>query len=255
MNDEYPFPLVERFLSIRLDIDLSAAVPGRLHVVESPRRLREEASYGYLRVLWWLRLLDGREIVSVPPGAGEAVTRLLSEAGGGDPTDPAWAERLCEPVNGVLRAAGLKPVNITRADLRFACDGESLCRHAHGDCRRLSDERIPPAKGMLLPTHCFPDGIVYGVIADGRVAAVAISHRTGIMEDTVADLGVVTAPAYRRRGFAQTVVSAVAAHVIDAGGEAIFACAPQNAASAATAHSVGFQPIGSSLMLGAPLPL
>jgi predicted GNAT family acetyltransferase len=107
---------------------------------------------------------------------------------------------------------------------------------------------------LALPAHCFPDGIVYGVIADGRVASVAYAHRTGVLEGLVADLGVVTAPAYRQRGYAKTAVAAVVAHVAAAGGEAVYACRPDNAASVATARSVGFVPLGASLVLGAPLP-
>ena len=92
--------------------------------------------------------------------------------------------------------------------------------HATGETRRLTDESIPPAEGLKLPTHCFPDGIVYGVIADGVVASVAFAHRIAVMEDRVAHLGVGTSRAYRRRGYAKTAVSAVVEHVAREGGEA-----------------------------------
>ena len=74
------------------------------------------------------------------------------------------------------------------------------------------------------------------------------------MEDAVADMGVTTASAYRRRGYAKTTVSAVVEHITHNGGEARYGCRPNNAASIATALSVGFVPFGQSLVLSAPAP-
>jgi GNAT superfamily N-acetyltransferase len=150
------------------------------------------------------------------------------------------------PVNEALSNIGLPKVDRAFMSLCLACNGALLRRHHHGDCRRLVDDSIPPAEGLNLPDQCFSDGIVYGVIAEGQVASVAF------MENRRAELGVVTAPAYRRRGYAQTVVSTITAHVTDAGGEAVYFCSPDNSASIATAHSVGFVPYGVSLILGAP---
>jgi len=74
------------------------------------------------------------------------------------------------------------------------------------------------------------------------------------MEDQVADIGVETAPVYRRRGYAKTAVSAVVEHIARTGGEARYGCRPDNLASIATARSVGFVPYGTSLVLAAPSP-
>ena len=74
------------------------------------------------------------------------------------------------------------------------------------------------------------------------------------MEDRIADLGVGTAPGYRRRGYAKTAVAAVVDHITRAGGEALYKCAPANLASAATARSVGFLPYGRGLVLSAKGP-
>ena len=67
---ERVFPLIERYHGLRLDANLSALMPGRVAVVESPRRLRREQSYGFVHALWWTWLLDSRSVISVPPGAG-----------------------------------------------------------------------------------------------------------------------------------------------------------------------------------------
>jgi RimJ/RimL family protein N-acetyltransferase len=72
------------------------------------------------------------------------------------------------------------------------------------------------------------------------------------MENQVVDVGIETAPAYRRKGYAQTALSSLVDHITNAGGEAIYICFSDNAASIATAKSVGFVPYGSSLIFAAP---
>lgn len=241
INDDPPvaFPLVEKYHGIRLGVDLASVQAGRITVVESPRRLQKEQShtYGYVRALWWLWLQDGRSALSVPPGAGDAVREIASSAqSAGRLLDPGLAERLEGPVNVALSEAGLKEVDRALHDVLFACNAALLRRHREGDCRRLTEA----------------DGIAYGVIADGKVVSAAFARRTGIIEELVADLGVEAAAPYRRRGYAKTAVSAVVEHAIGVGGEALYGCDPSNAASVATARSVGFVPYGASLILTAP---
>ncbi len=249
------FPLLDEYLGCLLDADLAALTPARTVVVEPSRRLRREESYGFIHALWWVWLADGRSAVSVPPGAGPAVERIAAGVqDAGALYGPALAAQLTAALNPVLRAHGLAVVDRTRHSLLYGCDGPHLRRHAHGDCRRLIDGSIAPAHDIWFPTHCFPDGIVYGVVADGQVVSVAHAHRSHLMEDRVADLGVETAPAYRRRGYAQTVVSAVVGEMTGRGGEALYSLGPDNLPSLATATSVGFQPYGRALALAAPAP-
>jgi ribosomal protein S18 acetylase RimI-like enzyme len=247
------FALVDQFHGIRLDVDLDGMEAGQLLVVESERRLRREESYGYLHALWWLRLADGRSAVSVVPGAGEAV-RHVAEAMGCEEAlmGDALAAAVTGPVSAALRAAGVAEVSRVLHDLVFACDATALRLHECPALRRLVDDSVPAAPGISLPTQCFPRGIAYGVVEAGHVVSVAYGHRTGTMEDRVVDLGVETAPEHRRKGYAQACVSAVAAHVIDRGGQARYGCSPANTASIATARSVGFAEYGQSLILSAP---
>jgi predicted GNAT family acetyltransferase len=118
----------------------------------------------------------------------------------------------------------------------------------------LHDESIPATQGIHLPTHCFPDGTVYGVVEDNMVVSVAYAHRIGDMEDEIADVGVETAPDYRRRGYARAAVSAVVDRYIQRGGEAVYGCASSNTASRATARSVGFVPYAKRMAIVAPGP-
>jgi hypothetical protein len=253
MGRAKPFPLVDTYMGLLLGTDLSRLVPGRTTVVESDRRLRGQLSWGFIHALWWLWLEDGRSVVSIPPGAHSAVAEVAANVRSREELfRPGLAEELEVPVNAVLTAAGLSAVDRVLHDLAFACGRGLLRRHKHGDCRRLTDNSVPPAPGLSLPEQCFPDGIVYGVLVEGLVASLAHAHRTGIMEDQVADLGVETAVGYRRRGYAKTVVSAVVGHLTGCGGEAIYKCSPDNQASAATARSVGFVPYGRSLVLATP---
>ena len=47
-----PFPLVVRYIGIRLGADLRSLGAGKVEVVESPRRLAREESYGFLHAQW-----------------------------------------------------------------------------------------------------------------------------------------------------------------------------------------------------------
>ncbi|MHB9108354.1 MAG: GNAT family N-acetyltransferase [Armatimonadota bacterium] len=248
------FPIVERFLSIGLSCEMADVPPGRLTVVETPLRMKREGeSDGYIRVLWWLQLADGRSVLSVPPGTGAVLRPLVVNLG--VPlrlSEEEALDHLRAPANDALSRIGLPAVDRAFTDRSFACHGGLLHRHQCGECIRLVDDSIPPAEGLRLPTHCFPDGIAYGIVADHRVVSVAYAHRTGVTAVQIADLGVETAPDYRRRGFAKTAVSAVVEHVTRNGGEAYYCCRPDNHASVATATSVGFMPFGTSLILRAP---
>lgn len=246
------FRLVDEYMGIRLGFDLGAVEPGPAVVVESERRLRPELSYGFVHALWWLWLDDGRSVVSVPPGAGRAVRDLAQAIGWSrDLLVPATAERLRAPVDQALADQGLPATSRVLHDLAFACDAALLRRPAGPSCARLRGEDTPPAEGLSLPTHCFPDGVAYGAIVGGHVVSVAYAHRSGALEDRVADLGVETAPTYRGRGFGAAAVAAVVGHFAATGGEARYACDPANAASVATALTVGFTSYGTSLILAA----
>jgi hypothetical protein len=222
-------------------------------VVESSRRLTAEPSYGYIHGLWWLWLADGRSVVSVPPGAGRAIRAIVGAVDRETALfDEHRAEALKGPVEAALRDAGRPATDRVLHDVVFAGNGALLKRHPRSDCCRLREASIPPVEGLRLPTHCFPDGVVFGVVQENQVVSVAFAHRTGILEDCVADLGVETAPGYRRRGYAQAAVSALVGHFTQGGGEARYGCSPSNLASMATARSVGLVPYGQSLILSAP---
>ena len=255
------FPLIDIYAGIRLGTDLSTLRPDDLRIVESDRRLRREGSYGFIHALWWLRLTDGASVLSVPPGAGGEIRKLLTDPAvlaaatgtfdswNGESTAAASLAAFRCVMDRVLARFGLPPVDSVVSNLEYAHNGTGpTLRHA-GHCRRLRDGSIPGAEGVLLPEHCFPNGIVYGVVEDGAVVSVAYAHRTGVMEGKIADIGVVTSPAYRRRGYAKAAVSAVTAEITRTGGEARYSCRPDNSASRLTAVSLGFAEYGEALVM------
>ena len=249
------FPLVDEYVSTRLGPLLPTLPEGRHTVVESSRRLTAEQSYGYVHALWWVWLADGRSVVSVPPGFAHEIRRLLGSPGSDEAIfEDDLADRLRPPVDRALREAGLLSTDRILLDLVLACDASLLRRHPHAACQALKDSAIPPADGLHLPTHCFPDGHVFGVVADGEIASFAFAHRSDVLENQVADIGVETAASHRRKGFARAVVSALVADFVERGGEARYGCSPDNVASRATAASVGFVPYAKSMILAAPRP-
>ena len=249
------FAVVDSYVGARMGIDLAGLRVGEPAVISSEFRLQREQSYGYVRALWWSWFADGRVAVSAPPGAADEVREIISPVA--NPEEmfaPALAEQLQRPVDAALADAGLGPVDRIIQDVHFACSPSDLRRHCCGDCRRLVDESIPPAEGLRLPTHCFPDGVAYGVVVDGEVVSAAFAHQTGVMSDRIADLGIDTAAAQRRRGYAKTAVSALVEHFTRDGGGSLYGCRPDNHPSIATARSVGFRPYATTLILSAPAP-
>jgi hypothetical protein len=250
------FSLIDQYLGTRLDIDVSTLKPGEYAVTETTRRLQCEQSYGFVHALYGICFTDGRVAVSVTPGARSGVIDLLArkEPDSWKTFDQGWLDSLAACVNHARSEAGLSPSRGAIEGRLFACKGTLVRRYNYGDCRRLRDDSIPPADGLGLPTHCYPNGIVYGVVEDGHIVSVAYAHRTGRMEDQVADLAVETAAPYRKRGYAKTVVSAVTVHMTSSGGEAVYTCSGSNQASIATASSVGYQLYGRTIVVAAPAP-
>ncbi|HEY3375969.1 MAG TPA: GNAT family protein [Armatimonadota bacterium] len=249
----YNFPLINQQLSIRLDCDLAAVTPGKVTVVETPRRLAAEEHFSYVRALWWMWLADGRSVLSVPPGVGPEIAALI--AGIDDPHcvhDPALAMALRGAIDRALGKAGLPGTHQVFTDYSFACNADLLRRYSGGDCRRLTNAMLPHADDLWWPVPCINDSIAYGVLVGDVVSAIAYAHRTAIMPGQVVDVAVCTAEAHRRRGYARTAVSALVAHAACTGGEARYTCDVDNLASIATARSVGFVEYGVSLSLLAP---
>jgi len=248
------FPLIDKYLGTILDVDVAGRKPGETIVADTTRRLRRETSYNFVHALYGIFFSDGSVAFSVTPGARSEIVRLLQSKPlhAIDTFDLNWLDNLLACINHSRSIVGLAASNRIYETRLFVCNGAMVRRHYQGDCHRLKDESIPPIDGLSLPSYCFPDGIVYGIIVDDHVVSVAYAHRSGLMEDQIADLGVETAAPYRNCGYAKTVVSAVTDHITSTGGEAIYNCSSSNLASMATASRVGYRLYGKTIVITAP---
>ena len=252
MSAEPTFPLAREYFARRWGAPAADAQAGETLVVETPLRLRREEGYGYIRTAWWSVLADGGSVLSVPPGAGEAAQPLAAAVDGGrDLFDADLAAELTAAIAPALERADTAPIDRSIRDLHFACDASSLRAAPGPECVRLAEPCRPAAEGLAIPA-LGTDGVAYAAVADGKLVSIAWTHHTGVMQRRIADLGVTTAAAYRRRGFARATVAAVVGHYARQGGEAVYGCRPDNAASVATARSVGFMPFARSLILASP---
>jgi GNAT superfamily N-acetyltransferase len=244
------FPIIDRYMGERLGAELFGLPKVRVTVVESPRRLRPEMSYGFVHALWWVWLNDGRSVISVPPGLADAVRAgLHSVRSAEDMSNPDVARPLTSVVDTWRRQAGLVESDRLLHGLILACNRKTFRPYTLTECQPIRSDSVRAAEGIHMPTHCLPDGSVFGVAADGKIVSVAYAHRIGDAEAQVADIGVETAEGYRRRGYAKAAVSAVVQAYLQRGGEALYGCASDNVASIATARSVGFVSYARSMVL------
>lgn len=84
---------------------------------------------------------------------------------------------------------------------------------------------------------------VFGAFEDGRIIAVASWDTRG----DVANVGVVTHPAYRRRGLGRAVASATTAHLLAAGELPQWQTLVDNAASIAVGRALGYTELYQSI--------
>lgn len=85
--------------------------------------------------------------------------------------------------------------------------------------------------------------LVFGTFVDDRLAAAGSMYPW--RGTHLADLGVLTLPAYRGRGLAKATVRALSAAALEQGYEAQYRCQLDNAPSVALARSAGFERFGT----------
>ena len=246
------FDLIDKYVGIRLGVDLADVKPEQISIVESPRRLSPEMSYGFVHALWWVRFDDGRSVISVPPGCKRGTGHVIGDIGKDEyPFTEEAGTILKTSIESAIKKAGLAPVDRILLDLAFACNGKLLHVFPLTTCQKLGNPAAPLADGVHVPPRCIEDGVAFGVMDRGVVVSVAYAHRSGVMQDCVADIGVETTASHRRQGLAKATVSALVNDFTARGGQARYGCSPENSASIATAVSVGFRPYAESLILAA----
>ena len=255
MKSSDPFPNDRKYIATRLGFDSDyPMIANEPLIVETDRRINREHSFSFVRVLWWFRFKDEPPVISVPIGAKEFVGEWLSRKCDLNrlPLDDE-ANELMEIINRHHeRRKELLAIKKSWHKI-FLCNKDTIRENiavaSPASLIRIDRQGLRYAESIYVPEHCIPDGVAFGVSVDEKIVSVSVAHRTALMENVIADLGIETAELYRKRGYARAAVHAVANHFISKGGEAWYECSPGNIASQATARSVGFVELAESLSL------
>lgn len=127
-----------------------------------------------------------------------------------------------------------------------------------GPCYVFEQPVVPPAEALpltadrlaLLQEHfpdwheLSPDSSPYVILNNGSAVSICYSSRIGPL---VCEAGVATAPAYRKRGYAQAVVRAWAAAIQASGRTPLYSTSWMNSASQALAGNLGLRLYGENL--------
>lgn len=85
---------------------------------------------------------------------------------------------------------------------------------------------------------------VFGAFHDGQLAAIGSAYPFS-RNESMADIGVITLPDFRGRGFARKVVQAISLHIAEHGLEPQYRCQLDNESSLILAARCGFSPFGT----------
>lgn len=188
----------------------------------------------------YLRLVDGPGVL-VLSRAGAAALALV----GGERLPPAEAERR-------LHRAGVPMHDPDRVHhLPLVAHPGIRAESPPSGVRRLTadDAGLFAAFVAEAPEDDLDDAfveldhwLVAGAVRDGRLVSVASMYPW--RGTRLADLGVITLPAFRGRGIGRATVRAISAWALEAGYEPQYRCQLDNEASLALARASGFAPLG-----------
>ncbi|MCA0217052.1 MAG: GNAT family N-acetyltransferase [Actinobacteria bacterium] len=187
-----------------------------------------------------LSVADGRRLLTVTPARAEELA--LS------PAVTVSAEELVRR----LAAAGLELNGPDHLFYLPVAQQEALrLEPVDSQTRPLTDEDAPLFDRFTeeAPEDDLDDAfveldhwLVFGTILDGRLVSAASMYPWD--GSRLADLGVITLPEFRGRGFGRTTVRAMSALAIERGYEPQYRCQFDNASSVALAASAGFALFG-----------
>ena len=240
------FMLVNDYVLFRLG---AKNINDELTIIESERRNKCEVSYGYVHMIWIVKINNGSVIASVPFNTSEKVKSFLYDnIKNNDIYDDLFISPLKELAKIEAKKNFDKELRGCSSSLIFACNAETIAPlNPNVYTTKITDKNYQCFDDIHFPDHCIPDGVVYSVIENNKIVSLAHAHKTGEYQDIVADIGVDTSKEYRKKGYARECVNSVARHFIEKGGESIYTCSPDNFASIKTAISAGYEPFGKSL--------
>ena len=106
---------------------------------------------------------------------------------------------------------------------------DCVCLTAESPYENRCSVALPPS----------PDTPAYGIVRDGAIVSAAVTN-TPVLHDELREIGVYTAPDFRRRGYAASCVRTLAAAWQKRGILPIYRTSPDNLPSVKTARSAGF---------------
>ncbi len=159
-----------------------------------------------------------------------------------DPLSPEALSALKEKLTPLMDSLGYEPDRQTcRVVLEYICDGASPA----GEAKIVTD----PAEA-----EAYPCALLHGpeLCGEGDAAAIITDNGTIVCCAGINDLGdegecelyVETAPDFRRRGYATSAVSSLAAYLRKNGDVVSYKCGEDNIPSARVAEKSGFRLVG-----------
>jgi GNAT superfamily N-acetyltransferase len=196
--------------------------PGRVQVVESPRRDSPTWDGSTAPVQGVMTPSGG--VLSVPPGRGRDVAQVIGSAGPGElgGLGPAIAEAAGHP-GGRLLAGGI---------FRWAAEPEPFA-----DAGEWFDADDPVVPEWLRP---FGGEVLLHLDGGRYIAGVGIKRH----DPLGAEIAVGTEPEARGRGLARHLVSQAARRIASTGAVVTYIHAPENSASSRVAEACGFPDLG-----------
>ena len=188
----------------------------------------------------YLRVVDGPGVLALSPASAEALA--LSD---GDRLDPATLDARLRNAGVVLH----DPDHV----FHLLLDAQEVLRAepTSAGTRRLTahDTALFEAFTAEAPKSDLDDAfveldhwLVVGTVMDNRLVSAASMYPW--RGTRLADLGVITLPAFRGRGIGRATVRAISAAALELGYEPQYRCQHDNAASIALARAAGFAVLG-----------
>lgn len=161
-----------------------------------------------------------------------------------------WKEYLIKPEDNNQRIIEPRIEVNTRVNFKFNKSAylnfKKICQLIGSNAIRTTPEIFENMQGSVIPgrfwdnvTDFSKQAVAYSVLVGDKVAATAFS--AFIISDQL-EIGIETSEAYRGKGYALTVCSALIDYCLEHDYEPVWGCKLENAASYLLAQKLGFEP-------------
>ena len=241
LSDQAVRELTEQYYSCFLCTDISTLAPG-VHFVCSPLRDEEVRGFG-CRYSVYILVTGETAVVAYAPGYEGLIGRFKGK-------------RIDEIIAGISAEYRLHELKL------FIFDKEKVTDF--GNARLLTEADYPLFERFFRATNPDADpegwleayfteksaaGLFTGCVVDGRLVCCCDAPDMPYMEGLIQHTGIMTLPDERVKGYARAAAALSAHNLIESGICPQWECDAENAASAATAKSVGHREFGTAYIL------